>query len=126
MARRNVWRLFLTVNAFSLFSHNLLRRVPKAPGHSGDPVHVKGVGDTTVLKQGFCSQKIAPVSLIVPAKCLLPSLETYYRDIQRCLPCCKNQRKGCFLKSPFFHERQLCVFSLIDHTRVFNDRSNCE
>ena len=33
-------------SAFSLFSHNLLRPVPKA---SGNPVHVKGVGDTTVL-----------------------------------------------------------------------------
>ena len=36
-------------SAFSLFSHNLLRRVPKASGRSRDPVHVKGVGDTTVL-----------------------------------------------------------------------------
>ena len=36
-------------SAFSLFSHNLLRRVLKAPGHSRDPVLVKGVGDTTVL-----------------------------------------------------------------------------
>ena len=36
-------------SAFSLFSHNLLCRVPKAPGHSRDPVLVKGVGDTTVL-----------------------------------------------------------------------------
>lgn len=35
--------------AFSLFSHNLLRHVPKASGRSRDPVHVKGVGDTTVL-----------------------------------------------------------------------------
>lgn len=36
-------------SAFSLFSHNLLCRVPKAPGHSRDPVLVKGVGDTTIL-----------------------------------------------------------------------------
>lgn len=36
-------------SAFSLFSHNLLRRVPKASARSRDPVHVKGVGGTTVL-----------------------------------------------------------------------------
>lgn len=36
-------------SVFSLFSHNLLRRVPKASGRSRDPLLVKGVGDTTAL-----------------------------------------------------------------------------
>ena len=36
-------------SAFSLFSHNLLRHVPKASGRSRDPVHVKGVGDATII-----------------------------------------------------------------------------
>ena len=36
-------------SVFSLFSPNLLRRVPKASGRSRDPLLAKGVGDTTVF-----------------------------------------------------------------------------
>ena len=54
-------------SAFSLFSHNLLRPVPKASGHSRDPVHVKGVGDSTVLNKAFQAKK-SPLKYNPPSK----------------------------------------------------------